>query len=84
MLGIQVTKWVVQGLAAHLKQQPESFIKAAEDMADGVTIQVTISNPPGFPQLREVLKGKSVSIANLKSSDSPPAKIEISAGYNRE
>ena len=80
----QVTRWLVKALAAHMKQQPETFIKAAQDTADGLTIQVTISSPPGFSQLRQVLKGKNGALAGMKSDSTPATKIMISAGYQRE
>jgi hypothetical protein len=81
----RLQEWILKGLANHLKKQPEEFIKAAEDTADGVTMMITFSNPPGFPQLRQALKGKGLSPAILKMSNSPPeVKIKIIPGYNHE
>jgi len=78
-------EWVLKGLSDHLKQRPEEFIKAAEDTADGVTLLFTVGNPPGFPQLRQALKGKGFSIASLKMSDgTPTVKIKITPGYAHE
>jgi len=76
---------VVKGLSDHLKQRNEAFIQAAEDTADGVTLVITIGNPPGFPQLRQALKGKGFSLASLKMSDGTPmVKIKITPGYSHE
>jgi hypothetical protein len=80
----QVTQWVTKALAGHLKQHPELFIKAAEDTADGVTLLITISSPPGFPQLRQALKGKGQTLSGLKMDGMPPVKIKVSPGYTRE
>jgi hypothetical protein len=68
-----------------LKQRTEEYIKAAEDTVDGVTLVITIENPPGFPQLRQALKGQGLSLASLKMSDgTPPVQIKIIPGYTRE
>jgi len=78
-------EWVLKGLSDHMKQRPEEFIKAAEDTADGVTLSITIGNPPGFPQLRQALKGKGFSLASLKMSDgTPTVKIKITPGHAHE
>jgi hypothetical protein len=80
-----LTEWVVKGLSDHLKQRTEAFIQAAEDTADGVTLVITLGNPPGFPQLRQALKGKGLSLDSLKMSDGvPTVKIKITPGYAHE
>lgn len=81
----RLTEWVVKGLSDHLKQRTEELIKAAEDTADGVTLVITLENPPGFPQLRLALKGKGLSLVGLKLSDgAPTVKIKIIPGYTHE
>lgn len=81
----RVTEWAISGLSDHLKQRSEVFIQAAEDSADGVTLVLTLGNPPGFPQLRQALKGKGVPLASLKLSDgTPTVKIRTVAGYVHE
>jgi hypothetical protein len=81
----RLTEWVVKGLSDHLKQRTEEFIKAAEDTADGVTLVISLGNPPGFPQLRQALRGKGLSLASLKMSDgAPTVKIKIIPGYTHE
>jgi hypothetical protein len=78
-------EWILKGLSNHLKQRSDEFIKAAEDTADGVTMLITVDNPPGFPQLRQALKGKGLSLAGLKMSDGEPMiKIKIIPGYTHE
>jgi hypothetical protein len=68
-----------------LKQRTEEYIKAAEDTADGVTLVITLENPPGFPQLRQALKGQGLSLTSLKMWDgTPPVQIKITPGYTRE
>lgn len=77
----RLIEWTVKGLADHLKQHGDEFKKAAEDTADGVTLIITLENPPGFPQLRDALKAKTVSIASLKLPDgAPTVKLQIVPG----
>jgi hypothetical protein len=81
----RLTEWVVKGIFDHLKQRREEFIKATEDIADGVTLMMTLENPPGFPQLSQTFKGKGLSIASLKIPDGEPTvKIKIGPGYIHE
>jgi hypothetical protein len=81
----RLTEWVVKGISDHLKQNPEDYIKAANDTADGVALAITLSNPPGFPQLRQALKGSGLSIANLKmSGEAPTVKIKMVPGHVHE
>lgn len=81
----RLQEWILKGLADHLKQRAEEFIKAAEDTADGVTVVITLGNPPGFPQLRQALKGKVLAPGSLKMADGAPAvNIKITPGYRHE
>lgn len=81
----KLNEWVLKGISDHLKQHSEAFIQAASDTADGVTLVVTVENPPGFPQLRQALKGESLSLPSLKMSDgTPTVKIRVTPGYLHE
>jgi hypothetical protein len=84
-LARRLQEWVLKGLTEHLKQHAEEFIKAAEDIADGVTLVITLGNPPGFPQLRQALKGKGIALTNLRMSDgAPTVQIKITPGYRND
>ncbi len=81
----RLNEWVLKGISDHLKQHSEAFIQAASDTADGVTFVVIVENPPGFPQLRQALKEKSLSLPSLKMSDgTPTVKIRVTPGYAHE
>jgi hypothetical protein len=81
----RLNEWVIKGLSDYLKQHSEEFIQAASDTADGVTFVISVADPPGFPQLRQALKGKVFSLSSLKMSDgSPSVKIKITPGYVHE
>jgi hypothetical protein len=78
----RITEWLVKGLADHLQNHAQEFIKAADDTADGVTLVITLENPPGFRQLGEALKSKGVSLATLKLPEGDPTvKLSIYPGY---
>jgi hypothetical protein len=77
----RITEWIVQALADNLQRHAQEFIRAADDTADGVTIVVTLENPPGFAQLGEALKGKGVSLATLKLPEvNPTVRLQIHPG----
>jgi hypothetical protein len=85
VLAGRLREWVVTGLADHLKQHAQQIIDATEEPADGITLVVTIANPPGFPQLRQALRGKVLSLGSLRMSDGKPAvSIRITPGYANE
>jgi hypothetical protein len=80
----RITEWLVKGLADHLPKHAQEFIKAADDTADGLTLVITLENPPGFRQLGEALKGKRISLATLKLPEGEPTvKLRIYPGYWR-
>src|SRR6202022_3492921 len=80
----RVTEWVVKGLADHLQKHAQEFIRAADDTAEGLTLIVTLENPPGFRELGDALKGKGVSLATLKlPAGDPMVKIRIYPGHRR-
>jgi hypothetical protein len=80
----RVTEWLVKGLADHLHKHAQEFIKAADDTADGVTLVITLENPPGFRQLGEALKGKGISLATLKLPEGEPTvKLRVYPGRKR-
>jgi len=81
----RITEWVVKGLADNLQKHAQVFIRAADDTADGVTMIVTLENPPGFAQLGEALKGKGISLASLKLPEgNPTVKLSIHPGHKHE
>jgi hypothetical protein len=61
----KVTEWVAKALAEHVAARGEDFVAASEDPADGVTVIVQITNPPGAPALRRLLSGAGGGGADL-------------------
>jgi hypothetical protein len=68
----RVTEWVVKGLADHLARQAQEIIRAADDTADGVTLVLTLADPPGLREIGEALKGGGMAPATLKLPDGEP------------
>ncbi len=85
-LFVSLHEWIFKALADYLRHHAQEFIKAAEDRAEGVTLVINLSNPPGFPQLRQALKGKTVSLSSLMMLEGkkPTVTIKISPGLINE
>jgi hypothetical protein len=85
VLFVSLQGWILKALVDYSKRHAQEFIKAAEDRAEGVTFVINLSNPPGFPQLRQALKGKTVSLSSVMMLEGKPtATIKISPGLMNE
>jgi hypothetical protein len=77
--------WLLTALADDLKQNAQSFIKASEDPADGITIKFMLSQIPGFSQVRTMLKTKQPAPSNLGfQSGKPTVKVTVGSGFRRD
>jgi hypothetical protein len=56
-LARKISAWVGRAIADYVSARAGEFTAAAEDPADGVTLVVTIVNPPGAPAVRRALTG---------------------------
>jgi hypothetical protein len=82
-LRFRLQEWILKGLANFLKGQAQQFVAATEAPADGVTLMVAIDNPPGLDLLRQTLKGRIPSLADLRiSGPVPTVRIDVVAGYS--
>ena len=73
VLAGRIQEWVLRGLADHFRQSPQDFVAASEDPADGVTIAVVVTAPPGFARLGQALRGRGLALDGLKLFDGAPA-----------
>ncbi len=81
----RLQEWFLGNLPTLLKQQAQQFIAESEKPDDGVTLHVTIDQPPGFAHVRDALKGKVASLSNLRLSGGAAAvSLRVSAGYVHE
>jgi hypothetical protein len=80
----KLQEWLVQGFAEFIKTQSQKFISAAEDPADGVTLEFTIENPPGLKELGQALAEKGTSsaqVAEAAKGGKPTVRVEAQSGH---
>ena len=82
----KLMEWLGLYLSKHLQERARDFITATENLADGVTLVVTLNNPPGFALLRKALRGEPVSLYSMGFSEGSPnvLDIKIIPGYYRD
>ena len=74
----------MQGFAEFVKTQSQKFIAAAEDPADGVTLDFTIEHPPGLKELGQALaeRGRSAQVAETVAKGAKPAvRVDALSGH---
>lgn len=80
-----LTAWSLAGASANLRRQTAEFIAATEHAADGITLIITIVNPPGFAVLRRAFAGKLLSLGDLRLKGAPATiTLRILPGYVHE
>ncbi len=81
----KLIEWLGLYLSKNLQERGQEFIAATENLADGVTLVVTLNNPPGFAILRKALRGEPVSLYSMGFSEGmPDVHIKIVPGYYRD
>ncbi|MFO0593627.1 MAG: hypothetical protein U0441_39160 [Polyangiaceae bacterium] len=80
-LGVKVMDWFWARLAEVLQKQTAQFVAATEGPEDGVTILVTLHNPPGLQALRKALRGGAPSSLDAwPPPQLPSATVRFVAG----
>jgi len=78
-------EWLVQAFAEFVKTQSQKFISAAEDPADGVTLEFIIEHPPGLKELGQALAEKGTSSAQIAETvakgSRPTVRVEAHSGH---
>jgi hypothetical protein len=78
-------EWLVQAFAEFVKTQSQKFISAAEDPADGVTLEFIIEHPPGLKELGQALAEKGTSSAQIAETVAkggrPTVRVEAHSGH---
>jgi hypothetical protein len=76
--------WLRQRLAEYLQQQTQKFIAATENAADGVTLVVTFTGPPGLSSLRKVVGDRSMKpTGDGFPKGMPQTDIEVVPGFQK-
>lgn len=84
-LNKRLIEWIGQSLSTYLQEKPQDFIAATENPADGVTIKMTFTNPPGFSSLRKSLRGEPVSLQEMQTATGVPnTNIQIVPGFSHD
>jgi hypothetical protein len=89
LVGKVLAKWTRKAIARELDRQREAFVAAASAPADGVTMMLTLSGPPGLSTIGQLLRGRlgaglrGLGALRGMSKAEPSAKLEIVAGYRR-
>jgi hypothetical protein len=78
----KLRRWLRQRLAEYLQQQTQTFVAATENTADGVTLVVTFTGPPGLSSLRGAVRGGPMKpTGDGVPKGMPQTDIEVVPGY---
>ncbi|REE87378.1 hypothetical protein A8990_10923 [Paenibacillus taihuensis] len=80
-LGENLWIWLEKYLQEYFKTKSAEFAAAAAKDADGVTIMITIMNPPGLGLVQSALKGNMKSMLGGLPSGIPNYSIKVIPGY---
>lgn len=83
-LSKKLQEWLIgsEEVRNFFKLHAQRVIAASEDPRDGITLIFTVLNPPGFPQLRQTLRGKISAISGLSPQGRmPKVKVDVVPGY---
>ena len=80
----KVSAWVGRAIADYVAAGTGEFTAATEDAADGVTLVVTIVNPPGAPAVRRAFAGDvagAIAGADSRFKGEPKLSVQTVAGF---
>jgi hypothetical protein len=61
----KLADWCIAAIGDYLRDRSADFINAADATADGVTVTITIVNPPGAAVIRKLIRGEGIGLANV-------------------
>jgi hypothetical protein len=83
-LTARLQEGLVSAFAELVKGQPQRFITATEDTADGITMKFSIARPAGLQQICKALlpAGQTAGVADaIRGGSKPDVRIEVVPGY---
>ncbi|MFQ5603450.1 MAG: hypothetical protein ACE5HS_09310 [bacterium] len=83
-LPVTITEWVGRGLKNFFSENAQDFVSATEDEADGVTMLMTISDPPGLVNLRKMIAGASTQFSRNGIHGQVQVNVKVIAGFYYE
>ena len=89
LLGQAVGRWIGRAIRGELDRQRDAFIAATTSDADGLTLTVTINDPPGLRAIAPMLRGgipKASDLGALRNvgallRGTPQATVTIAPGH---
>lgn len=82
---VKAQEWLVQGFAEFARTGGQQFLSAAQDQADGVTLQFTIEQPAGLKELGQAMAGTATNgasvVAAIGSGTRPVVRVTAVAGH---
>lgn len=77
----RVGEWTLSALSDYLSNQSARFIAATEDAGDGVTVVITLANPPGMAAMRKAVAGTGGASERGLSGTPASVQIDVVAGF---
>jgi hypothetical protein len=79
----RIGEWALAAVSDLLTKQPARFISATEDAQDGVTVIVTMSNPPGMAAMRQTVAGKNEAADAGAQGKPSSVTVDVVPGFKR-
>jgi hypothetical protein len=77
----RIGEWTVTGLTSFFTANAVRFIAATEDSKDGVTLVITIANPPNMAAMRGAIAGTASSVAATSSVTPSSVNVDVVPGF---
>jgi hypothetical protein len=77
----RIGEWTLTALTDFLSSQAPRFIAATEDAKDGVTVTITLANPPGMAAMRNGISGAPASAATATTQAPASVQVDVTPGF---
>jgi len=77
----RIGEWTLTALTDFLASQALRFIAATEDAKDGVTVVITLTNPPGMAAMRGAIAGAPASAAPAAPGAPASVQVDVTPGF---
>jgi hypothetical protein len=77
----RIGEWTLNALTNYLSTQSARFLAATEDAKEGVTVVVTLANPPGMAGMRKGLGGSSSNGARAPAGAPASVEVDVVPGF---
>jgi hypothetical protein len=76
-----VSDWTLTALTDYLTTQSARFIASTEDAKDGITLVITLANPPGMAALRSTVAGTAPAGSPPPAGAPASVRVDVFAGF---